>query len=150
MTFETINPLTGNPLSCGGREGPARLIEDNLPNFYTITDDPEMRVYWESRKNPARFSPEKYTLGEYEWLQAVGMDPRRTLDYDDAFEMGSIAQHMVFCEGQGVWVEDGFQVTEEFWVNEYRYVYTTNVDSHWEDDGYDDSCISEEDFLGAA
>ena len=150
MTFEKINPLTGNPVLWGGREVPSGPAESNLPKFYTITDDPAMRVYWANRKNPALFSPEKYTLGAFELLKAIGMDPRRTLDYDDAFEMGSIAQHMIFCEGQGVWVEDGFQVTEDYFVDEHRYLYETNVDSQWENDGYEDYCISEEDFLGAA
>ena len=146
--METVNPLTGAPDSFGWSEEPAVPAENTLPKFYTITDDPEMRVHWADWKNPALFSPEKYTLGEYELLQAIGMDPRRTLDYDDAFEMGSIALNMVFCEGQGVWVEDGFQVTEDYWVNEFRYLYETSVDSDWEHDGFE-YVISEEDFLGA-
>ena len=132
---EECNPLTGRPYSWGGRETANTSSVLDLPKHYTITDDPEMRKYWADFKNPALFEPEKYTLGEYEMISALGMDPRRTLDYEDAFQMGSQALGMLFDQNTGVWTDEDYMTDDWDYLLDPEHLAVRTTTYYEVDDG---------------
>lgn len=135
MTFEIINPLTGYPENWGGREAPSTASVWNLPDHYTITDDPEMRKFWADWKNPAMFEPEKYTLGEHEIISALGMDPRRTLDYEDAFQMGTQALNMLFDDNTGVWTDVDYMTDDWDYLLDPEHLALRTTECYEVDEG---------------
>ncbi len=132
-THTGLHPFTMSGLAVCEEKDHSRPREDHSQE--------DLLAFWEDHPlyktaEHVRMYPEKYTLGAFDILKALGMDPKRTLDYEDAFEMGAQAKEMVFLDNRKVWIHEDHAEEWEPEVAEFGYLRKVRVDEDWEEDGY--------------